>query len=103
MVWLQWGVFGCHHFLVKLFHAVRLEWWPFGQHLVEYTPYRPDVALLIIWLVFPNFRACIVWGTCLCVQHSSLENFRNVEIPQLGFAFAREENVGAFEVSMTYL
>ena len=63
------------HSLKQSIHVISSEWRDKGTHLVGYATERPNVALQVVGLIFPDFWACIVGRTGLGVEAAPLCNF----------------------------
>ena len=53
--------------LEELVHILAVKWRFQRQHFVDDAPQRPDITLKAIRFVFPHFRWCIIWRSCLRV------------------------------------
>jgi hypothetical protein len=87
-------------FLIETLHVFRSEGRLQGDCFIEDASQRPDVALMIVRLISPNFWTRIIWGPSLGVQQSLLCYLGNVHIPKLGGAVFVQEDIGALQVSV---
>ena len=55
------------HLSEKLIHIVGSEGWIQGTHFIEDAPQAPNIALVVVGLVLPNFGTGVVWCTGLCL------------------------------------
>lgn len=58
---------GSNDSLIKFLHVVGLEGRSEGNHLIQDAAQRPNVTLLIVGSILPNFRTRIVGRSCLSV------------------------------------
>lgn len=58
---------GCNYPLEELVHIGSLEGRSVAHGLIEDTSQGPDVALGVVGLILPDFRAGVEWCACLCV------------------------------------
>ena len=64
----------------KLIHVICLEGWLQGTHLIEDASQAPDITLVVVRLILPYLRACIVWCSSLSLKKTAFCNFADVEI-----------------------
>jgi hypothetical protein len=67
--------------------------------LVEETAERPDIHPSIILVVIPNLRTCVVGSSSLSLGVLSFQNFRNIQISNLGHA-CNKKDVSWFDISV---
>jgi hypothetical protein len=85
----------------QIFHVSAIEWRFKRCHFVNDAAKRPNVTFRIVRLIPPNFRACVVRRSSLCVGQLVAINFRYVQIAEFVDALAFE-NVSALNVAMEY-
>ena len=73
-------VVASYHSLVQPIHIVGLKRRLQCDHLIEDAPKRPNIASSIVWLIVPNFGACIVRSPCLSLHHTSLGNLTDIKV-----------------------
>ena len=55
---------------------------------------------MIIWLISPNLRTCVVRGTSLGVEKAFLCHFRHVHVSELSCAVFVQEDVCRLQISV---
>jgi hypothetical protein len=83
-------------------HVISSERRHQGTHLIYDTAERPDIRLVIIRLVLPDFRAGIVRSTSLGVKQTLFSNLRHIEVSKLGCVVFVKKNVCTLHVSVKY-
>jgi len=96
-------IFSRKHLSVEALHGLSTERRQFHNHFIEDTTCRPDITTVIVRHVFPDFRAGVVWSSCLGSHHAALCNAGNVHVAEFHDTFPREEHVRALYVSVTDL
>lgn len=91
---------GCNHTLEQLTHVGGFEGRTVTHHLIEHTSLRPNVALEVVWLVFPDFGACVERSASLRVKHAFLYYFRDVEVSEFDLTFGVQEHISTLDVSV---
>ena len=94
--WVRAGEYA----VVETLHTFRTEWRIEGTHLINDASERPNVTLLIIRFLLPDFWASIVRRSRLCVQHAILSNFTHIKVAHFKCAVRALEDIGGFEVSV---
>ena len=56
------------HFFIEALHIFGSERWFESDRLIQNASQRPNIRFVIIRLVTPNFRGCVVRSSRLCVQ-----------------------------------
>lgn len=87
----------------QLFHALSSEGWLVSNHFVQDAAQTPNIALVVVGHVFPDFGAGIVGGTGHSHEHTGLCDFADVHVTELGLATLGKEDVSTLYVSMTDL
>lgn len=62
-------------FVVETLHICSSKRWIQSAQLIEDTTHAPNIALIVIRLILPHFRTCIVRGPSLGMEKASLSNF----------------------------
>ena len=65
---INWIILTFKYSLIEPIHIIGTERWLQSAHLVEDTAKGPNIALTVIWLVSPDFRAGIVGCASLRVE-----------------------------------
>lgn len=64
-------------------------------HFVYHTAQRPNIALVVVRLIFPHLRTSIVWGSSLRVEHAILlSDFWHIQVAQFESSVTLDEHVG---------
>lgn len=94
------GTVAFDHLLVEAFHVVGMEGWLQSCHLIEDTPQRPDIGLVVVGLVLPDLRRGVVGRAGLGVEEPFFGDLGDVHVAQLDRAILVEEDVGRLHVSV---
>jgi hypothetical protein len=78
VTWGDWRELAFNNLVIKAFHISSSEWWVQSAEFIENTTHTPDIALVIVRLILPNFWACVVGSACLSVKKTSFSDFRNI-------------------------
>ena len=69
-------------------------------HLVQYAAHAPNVALMVIRLISPDFGTGVVGRPCLRLKKAALGHLTHVEVAQLKHPILGEEHIGTLDVPM---
>ena len=97
------GVNAFDHSVIQSFHVFSRKWRWQCCHLIQNCTEWPDVRRLIIWLILPNFRWCVIRRSSLCLHLIVFCDLAHVKITKFHSAIFRQENVCVFNVSVDYL
>ena len=88
------------NFLVKSLHVFCPEWRLKSNCFIQYAAKRPDIRLVVVGLISPHFRRCVVWSSGLSVEQAFLCNFADVHVSEFCSSIFREEDVCTFQITM---
>ena len=88
------------HFGVQLVHVFTYEGQLQCQHFVKTTSEGPNVRLLRVVFIVPDFRTCVTRSASLRLIHLVFEDFRDVEISKFDRPALVYEDVCSLEISM---
>lgn len=91
------------YFHIETFHIRCLERNPTSGHLVNYTAKGPDIGLVVVGFVLPNFRGGVVRCASLGSEETLLDNFRNIEVCEFCSSMFIDENIGGFYVTVHHV
>lgn len=88
------------HTLKEHVHVVSSERRLKSAHFVQHAAHAPNVALVIIGLVLPDFGAGIVGRTSLSLEKATLGHLAHVEIAEFDHTILGQKDVRALNVPM---
>ena len=91
------------HLFVYALHVFSSKWRLESNCLIKNTSKWPDVRLVVVRLISPHLRTCVIGSSSLCVKQAFLGDLTDIHISKLGYAILVQENVGALEVTMKNL
>lgn len=77
--------------------------WHLHDHFIEDTASRPNVTSVVIWHVFPDLGASVVWGARLSAHHSTFVDARHIHVAKFHNAVLGQEHVRTLDVTMADL
>lgn len=89
--------------VVEAFHVGSPEGRLLGAHLVKHAPETPDVALVVVRHVLPDFGTSVVRSPGLRSQKPALGNFGHIQVSKLDNTIGRQEDIRALNVSVANL
>jgi hypothetical protein len=97
----NFGVRTRKHCAVKPVHVDRFEGRVQRSHFVDYAPQRPDIAFVVVRLVSPHLRACVVRRARLSVKQTILLGYlRYIQIAQYEGTVGLKKNVRRLQISV---
>lgn len=83
-------------------HALRSERRQKRYHFVEDAAQAPDVARVVVWLIFPDFWTGVVRRSRLSREQALLGDLGHIQVAELEHSGFGEEEVRALDVSVDY-